>query len=124
MQPGLRLALQGIDEEGDPVKEFTALMSSDQAPAKWERKADGFIESKAIAIGHYQTMLVNPKPDGKTCFSECLIFQFTEADLSKGVVVENIEVLPGNSTEWEARRKRPPSRQERLGNGLCCTASH
>jgi hypothetical protein len=95
MKPGIRLALQGIDENGQSLQSFTALASSDQAPKTWKPLPDGFIESHAMPLGHSQVMLVHPREDGKTCFSECWVLQLTEQDRATGRVMENIEVLPG-----------------------------
>ena len=105
LQRGLKLALQGINEVGDVLPQYTALMSSDQAPTNWVRRNDGFIESNAISLGHFQLMLVAPQANGKTCFSDCLIYQFTSDHLEEGVTMENIDVTPGLRLEGKLEEK-------------------
>lgn len=95
MKEGLKLVLQGIDEDGKNLKECMAFMSGDAAPTSWVLNDNGSIESQAISLGHYQLLLVHPVKDGPTLFSDCLIFQFNEQDRINGVLLDDIEMLPG-----------------------------
>ncbi len=96
LKKGIRFALKGIEIDGSPVKErFAALMSGDTAPSFRQVGTDGLIETKSAATGPHQVMLVQPRNDNKTRFSEALFFHFNDRDQDDGVVVDDVELLPG-----------------------------
>ncbi len=96
LKKGVRFCLKAIDEEGEPIKErFAAMMSGDTPPIFRQVETNGSIETKSAAQGGHQVMLVQPRPDGKTRFSEALFFHFSDKDQEDGVVVDDVELLPG-----------------------------
>ncbi len=96
LKKGVRFSLKGIDEEGVPIKQrFAAMMSGDTPPKFRHVELDGSIETKGAAQGGHQVMLVQPMRDGKTRFSEALFFHFSDKDQEDGVLVDDVELIPG-----------------------------
>lgn len=96
LKKGVRFGLKAIEIDGAPVKErFAAMMSGETAPVFRQVGADGLIETKGAATGPHQVMLVQPMKDNKTRFSEALFFHFNDRDQEVGVVVDDVELLPG-----------------------------
>ena len=110
LKKGVRFGLKAIEEDGTPVKErFDAVMSGNTAPRFRPVGTDGLIETKGAETGPHQVMLVQPSADSKTRFSDALFFHFSERDQEIGVVVDDIELLPGVRVfgELPANVKRP-----------------
>jgi hypothetical protein len=96
LKQGIRLKVVGIDAEGNPIKEkYGVCFGGEAPPTEWPQADDGSIQSKSVATGVNQLMLVQPMPDGKTRFSQPLLFNFNEADLEEGKTVDDIELEEG-----------------------------
>ena len=96
LKKGVRFGLKAIEIDGSPVKErFAAMMAGETAPLFRQVGTDGLIETKGAAPGPNQVMLVQPMKDNKTRFSEALFFHFNDRDHEVGVVVDDVELLPG-----------------------------
>lgn len=91
LKAGCRVTYSAVDEQQQPLERFGAFIAGPGYDATWIRE-DGKIRSRAIPDGAWQTLLVAPRDDGLTLFSDLLPARYASG---KEVTIRNVKLTPG-----------------------------
>ncbi len=95
LSPGVALALDAVDEDGEPVsKPFAVLTTRMGALTRWNRPTLNEANCRSMKPGNQQIMLVQPSEDGLHRFSDVLSCRF-DLENQPEVKLEEIELRPG-----------------------------
>lgn len=107
MKPGIKLSIDAVEEDGNPVSEpFAVIFSNGSFATRFNRPQSYSVNCRSLESGNHQIMLVQPRDDGLHGFSEVLIHQF-DAEKEPHVKIQDVEIRQGITVRGKLRPNVP-----------------